>query len=138
MQYRKLVLEEPNMNVMITQEKDKSNNPFSSFFKPCSTLTWKFSLLLKTSENREKPWTRQVENFLCVLDALEMKLENFQHSTNKLEESPYVFFVNLYEKQKIKFALLFSNRFSIGLMFSNFFMERRYKNYELGGCGGIG
>ena len=35
---RKLVLEEQNMDEMITQQQGKSNNPFSSFFKPCRTL----------------------------------------------------------------------------------------------------
>ena len=35
------------------------------------------------------------------------------------------------------FFLLFSDSFSIALMFSNFFIERCYKHYELGDCGGV-
>ena len=45
--------------------------------------------------------------------------------------------LTLYEKQKTIFLLLFSHSFSIGLMFSNFFIDKCYKHYELGGCGGV-
>ena len=33
---------------------------------------------------------------------------------------------------------MFSDSFSIDLMFSNFLMDSCYKHYELGGCGGVG
>ena len=45
--------------------------------------------------------------------------------------------LTLYEKQKTIFLLLFSDSFSIGLMFSNFFIEKYYKHYELGGSGRV-
>ena len=74
-----------------------------------------------------------------MLDAVGTKLETSRPSTNKLEEIPCVFFVKtIYETQKTIFLLLCCNSFSIGIMFSNSFIERCYKYYELGGCGGVG
>ena len=137
-QERKLVLEEQNMDEMITQQQGKSNNPFSSFFKPCRTLIWNFSLFLRASESRGKSRARNVGEFLSALDAVGTKLENFRPSTNKLEEIPCVFFVEvIYETRKTMFLLLFSNSFSIGIMFNNFFIERCHKHYTLGDCGGF-
>ena len=52
-------------------------------------------------------------------------MENSRPSTNKLEEIPCVFFVKIiYETQKTAFLLLCFNSFSIGIMFSNSFIER--------------
>ena len=105
-QERKLVLEERNMDEMITQQQGKSNNPFSSFFKPCRT--WNFSLFLRASESRGKSRARNFGKFLSALDAVGTKLENFRPSTNKLEEIPCVFFVEvIYETRKTIFLYFF-------------------------------
>ena len=126
------------MDEMITQQQDKSNNPFSSFFKPCHTLIWNFSLFFRAYESCGKSRARNVGRFQSALVAVGTKLENFRPSTNKLEEIPCVFFVKvIYETWKTIFLLLFSNSFSIGIMFSNFFIERCRKHYALGGCGGV-
>ena len=55
---------------------------------------------------------------LRALDALRTKSENFQQSTNKLEETPKFFPVTMYQKHETAF-LLFSF-FSICLMFDKF------------------
>ena len=89
-QDRKFLLEERNMDEMITQEMDKSNNPLSSFFKPCLTLIWNLSLFLGESESCEKFRARNVRKRLSALDTIEM---NFQPSTNK--EISCVFFANV-------------------------------------------
>ena len=126
------------MDEMIIQQQDKSNNPFSSFFKPCRTLIWNFSLFLWASESCGKSRARNVGKFLSALDTVGTKLENFRPITNKLEEIPCVFFVKvIYETRKTIYLLLFSNSFSIGIMFSNFFIERCHKHYALGRCGGV-
>ena len=66
----KFVLNERNMDEMITRSKDKSNNPFISFFKPCRTLIWNFSPFLRTSKSCEKYRAKNVWKFLSALDAL--------------------------------------------------------------------
>ena len=94
-QDRKLVLEERKMDVMVTQWKDKSNNPFICFFKPCCALIWNFNLFLRGSESCQKSRAKNIGKFLSVLDVLGTKSENFQPSTNILEKIPCIFFVNI-------------------------------------------
>ena len=84
----------------------------------------KFQPFSWASESCQKSRAKNIRNFLSVLDALGAKSESFQPM--------------LYEKQKIIFLILFADSFSIGLIFGNFFIERCYKHYELGGGAGVG
>ena len=68
-----------------------------------------------------------------MLDALGTKSENFRPSTNNLEETPCIFFVNIMWQTENN-----TDSFSIGSMFGNFFIEKCYKHYELNGGAGVG
>ena len=86
------------MDVMVW--KDKSNNSFRSFFKSCFTLIWNFNFL-----PRDLTFVENLEQGPLYLGP---KSENFQPSTNKLEESPYVFFLNIVLKTwNITYSIVF-------------------------------
>ena len=101
---KELVLEELNMDVMVTQWKDKSNNSLRSFFKLCGTLIWNFNLVLRTSNSCEKFRERHVGKLLRAFDALGTTSENFQLST-KSDEISLSFLCNHCVKNRNQYSL---------------------------------
>ena len=101
-QDRKLVLEERNMDEMIPNERISLTTHSVVFLNLIAhwyeTLIW--SLFLRASESCEKSRAGNVGKLLSVLDALGTKLEIFRPSTNKLEEIPCGFFVNIIWKNR--------------------------------------
>ena len=84
-QYKKLVLVEQKGYVVVTQQKDKSKNPFRSFFKPCCTFVWNFKLFPTASKSKE----------VGKLIALGTKSDDFLPSKNKLGETLCIVFVTV-------------------------------------------
>ena len=97
-QGKKLVLEEQNNGWFL--------NPIEQWYETP-----------RSSNSCRKSRARTVEKILRAWNALETKLENFGQNTNKLKESPCVFFVTILLK---KWNNTSSIGFSIGLVFSNF------------------
>ena len=65
-QDRKLVLEEWNMDMMVTQWKNKSNYPIR-LFKSCCTFIWNCNLFLRASESCQKSRAKNIRKSLSVL-----------------------------------------------------------------------
>ena len=87
----------PNERISLTTHSAVFLNLIAHWYE---TLIW--SLFLRASESCEKSRAGNVGKLLNVLDALGTKLETFRPSTNKLEEIPCGFFVNIIEKTEIK------------------------------------
>lgn len=83
----------------VTPQKDKSNKPVRSFLKAYSTLRWNFNLFRRAYINCGKSRAKKFGKFLRAPDVLGRKLENLRPSTNKLKETPCVFFVTMLLKK---------------------------------------
>ena len=74
--------------------KRKNTTTHSGVFLNLVAHWYKISTFFLASESCQKSREKNIRNFLSVLDTLWTKSDNFQPSTNNLEEIPCVFFVN--------------------------------------------
>ena len=112
-QGKKPILAERKMDVMVTQQKGKSNSPFRSFVKSFCTLIWNFNIFSWISNSCGK----------SILRKIGRRSEISRAGTNKLEGTICVTFVTITFKTWDNIPSIVFCCFLTGLMYDNFFRK---------------
>ena len=122
-QDKKPISTKRKMDVMVTQQKGKSNSSFRIFVKTFYTLIRNFNIFPWVSNSSGKSRLRKIGKLLRALVILGIRSEISWASTNKLEETTCVFFVTIIVKTWSNIPSIVFYCFSTGLMHDNSFRK---------------